>query len=228
MEEKFDIIYPDDRRFHLEEGVIIDKDGKLKHDKTLPYKYFAVLCKTGHVGNNMFLPKILAIKAYDGKAAAQIARFVGRVKHDRKDAIIFTSEIRVDQYAKISAINDNDIYMQAHNPAAQREIQESMKHRIMREPVSAEDGLTAETEFYGEGHCLQNYLVGRIPYNKRVHTLLVETYIEENKDLWQRARQEEPSVAPEFKEEVDRAILGLKDSPSETSKPKTQDDGQGQ
>lgn len=186
MEERFDIIHPGDRNFRLEDGVIIAADGKLRHDKTLPYKYFAVLCKLGHVGKDMFLPKILAIKAFDGKAAAQIARYVGRVKHDRKDAVIFTSEITEKQYAQISTINDRDIYMLAHSISEQKDIQEAIQHRLMREPDFVEDGYTAETEPYGEGHCLQNYLVANTPYNKKVNSLLVQTYIEENKDLWER------------------------------------------
>ncbi len=228
MEEKFDIIYPDDRGFKLEEGVQISKEGKFVHNKDLRYKYFAVLCKLAHSGKGTFIPGMLAVKAYDAKAAAQIARYVGRVKHDRKDAIIMVSEIDKRQYAQISAINDMDIFMDAHNVQDQRQINKKIAHRVMREPESAEDGLTAETELYGENHSLQNFIVGRIPYNKRANQILVETYIEENRALWEERWRQEKQVKdiidPCFEDEVAKALQEANlDQPAEQPKPQSND-----
>ncbi len=208
MEEKFDFVLPSERDFKLEEGVYINGQGKFVHDKNLKYKYFAVLCKLAHSGKGTFIPGLLAVKGYDAKAAAQIARHIGRVKHDRKDAIIMVSEIDKRQYAQISAINDMDVFMDAHNVQMQRQINKSIAHRVMREPECAEDGLTAETESYGPGHSLQNFIVGRIPYSKRANAILVETYIEENRAVWEQKWQKEKEdrvIDPVFEEEVEKA-----------------------
>ena len=224
----------DERDFGLVDGVTINNDGKMTRDGIGDYKYYGVLCKMGHAGKNSFIPTILAVKAKDAKAAAQIARFVGRVKHDRKDAIIFTHEITKKEYAIISDINDNDPFMQVHDMVTQKQIDKTIAHRVMKEPTCEEDGLTAETESYGEGHSLQNFIVANLPYNKRTHQIVIDSYIEENRELWERKAKSAAKVEvidEQFKEEVETAVneyrQGAKNTPkTEQKSTKNQDDGQ--
>lgn len=242
MREKFGGALRSERDIILEEGVIVNSKGKLAHNKDYPVKYFAVLCKGGHIaGNKKFIPLLLGVRAYNAKAASQIARFVGRVKHDRKDAVILTVETTKEQYEQISTINNNDPYMNIHDIKAQKEISKQIEHRVMREPDAEDGSLTAETESYGPGHSLQNFIIGRVPFSKKAGKILVESYIEENQELltMQTApKREEPYIVPGFEEEVKAALRAYEEEkqPQSTPKatqitqktPKTQDDGQGQ
>ena len=45
------------------EGVVMTPDGKVHHNTDLPYNYYAVLCKCGHVGHDKFIPVLFGIKA---------------------------------------------------------------------------------------------------------------------------------------------------------------------
>ena len=51
-------------------------------------KYFEVIVKCGHVGHGKYIVKKLAILAESAKQAAKIARYIPRVKHHKKDAIL--------------------------------------------------------------------------------------------------------------------------------------------
>ena len=51
-------------------------------------KFFRVTCKCGHVGRQFFVRVDFPVNADSGKEAAEIARFIPRVKHDHKDAIL--------------------------------------------------------------------------------------------------------------------------------------------
>ena len=98
-------------------------------------KMYEVNAKCGHVGRGKYVNISFPVVASDGKSASKIVRFMGRVKHDWKDAINYVREITAEEYASLVAINQEDLYLQCRNVQMQREI-EGFKERIhIRESV---------------------------------------------------------------------------------------------
>lgn len=83
-------------------------------------KYYKVEVKCGHVGKNKYVIKAIGITAENAKKAAKVAREMGRVKHDHKDAIRSVIEISFDEYQKIQRINKHDPYFRCKNIQEQR------------------------------------------------------------------------------------------------------------
>lgn len=96
-------------------------------------KFFKVTCKCGHVGRNHFVRISFPIIAQNAKDAAGIARYIARVKHDHKDAILDCVEISKEEYAEILEANGNDPYLRCSNPQEQEAI-EGFSSRIEDEP----------------------------------------------------------------------------------------------
>ena len=96
-------------------------------------KFFRVTCKCGHVGRQFFVRVDFPVNADSGKEAAEIARFIPRVKHDHKDAILNCVEIDYEEYAILQKINDNDPYLKCKNPQEQTHIY-GFAERLETEP----------------------------------------------------------------------------------------------
>lgn len=96
-------------------------------------KYFKVTCKCGHVGTKHFIRISFPITAATGKGAAEIARYIPRVKHDHKDAILDCKEISFEQYKELQQINHNDPYLCCENRQEQQMI-EDFSERLEIEP----------------------------------------------------------------------------------------------
>ena len=82
-------------------------------------KYFKVITKCGHVGKKNYVPVAFAVEAESGKEAAKIARFLPRVKHDHKDAILDCKEVSYEEYLELREINLNDEYLKCHTKQQQ-------------------------------------------------------------------------------------------------------------
>ena len=78
-------------------------------------KYFKVAAKCGHVRRGHYIIKDFFVKAEDGKQAAYIVRFLPRVKHHRKDAIISVESIDEDEFIKGREIQSRDLYFKVTN-----------------------------------------------------------------------------------------------------------------
>lgn len=74
-------------------------------------KYYKVGVKCGHVGRHKYITKIFAIMAESGKEAAYIARWMPRVKHNDKYAILFCKEIEEKEFNNLQEVNRNDPYL---------------------------------------------------------------------------------------------------------------------
>ena len=74
-------------------------------------KMYKVTCKCGHVGRENYLPVDYPVYAYNGREAAFKARFIPRVKHDHKDAILDVKEINYDEFELLEEKNKNDEYL---------------------------------------------------------------------------------------------------------------------
>ena len=83
-------------------------------------KYFAVTVKFGHVGQHKCIIKTVPVKAESGKEAAFQARWMPRVKHHDKHAIINVKEIDLEAYLILMIEKSFDPYFQCKNIQEQR------------------------------------------------------------------------------------------------------------
>ena len=61
-------------------------------------RYFTVTAKCGHVGRDCYIPITFAVKANSAKEAASVTRFLPRVKHHHKYAILYEKEVDFSAY----------------------------------------------------------------------------------------------------------------------------------
>lgn len=78
-------------------------------------KYYAVTTKCGHVGRGKYTEITFPIEASCGREAASIARYMPRVKHDLKYAIVDCVEVSYEEYLNLQEINNNNPYLRCKN-----------------------------------------------------------------------------------------------------------------
>jgi hypothetical protein len=83
-------------------------------------KFFEVTVKAGHVGRNNYIEIPLFIIAESKKKAAEKARWMPRVKHHDKGAIIDVVEIKWQEYSVGRRKNSEDPYFNAKSIQDQR------------------------------------------------------------------------------------------------------------
>lgn len=88
---------------------------------------YEVKAKCGHVGRNNYVVKSFAIEAENGKEAAQKARYIPRVKHDQKYAIVSVSRIDEERFNEINKENRQDLYFRCKCMKDQRSMIEDGK-----------------------------------------------------------------------------------------------------
>lgn len=93
-------------------------------------KYFAVTVKFGHVGQHKCIIKTVPIKAESGKEAAFQARWMPRVKHHDKHAIINVKEIDLEAYLILVIEKSLDPYFQCKNIQEQRDECEGIDEEV--------------------------------------------------------------------------------------------------
>ena len=81
---------------------------------------YEVCAKCGHVGRDYYVEKTFAIKAENAKEAAEVARWLPRVKHHHKDAIRYVTEVDAERFTEITNINNDDVYFHCKNIQEQR------------------------------------------------------------------------------------------------------------
>jgi len=118
---------------------IITKALDFSHNPDIDFsnemKYYAVICKCGHVKHDYYIPITFAITARNGKEAAEKARVIPRVKHNHKYAIISTEKITKEEYLEIKKQNEQDPYLHAKSTYQQKEFAEILKDRLEKEPI---------------------------------------------------------------------------------------------
>lgn len=95
-------------------------------------KYFKVTCKCGHVGKEFFIAIDFPIVAQNRKDASAIARYIPRVKHHHKDAIIDCKEITKEEFYTIKNQNKSNPYLRCSNVQEQNMI-ENLSFRLEKE-----------------------------------------------------------------------------------------------
>lgn len=97
-----------------------------------PIKYYAVICKCGHVGRNKYIPITFPVAATNGREASATARSIARVKHHQKFAIINCREIDKNEYCRLQKVNSSDPYLRCKNKKQQKMIK-NLDERIVEE-----------------------------------------------------------------------------------------------
>ena len=93
-------------------------------------KYFAVTVKFGHVGQHKCIIKTVPLTAESGKEAAYQARWMPRVKHHDKHAIIDVKEIDLETYFILMIEKSLDPYFQCKNIQEQRNECEGIEDEV--------------------------------------------------------------------------------------------------
>ena len=94
-------------------------------------KYYAVTAQFGHVGRGKYLPKTIAILAESGEEAAEKVRWMPRVKHHRKDAIIDVRKISEEEYRELKEENRNDPYFKVSSRQEQTKLCEGLNELVV-------------------------------------------------------------------------------------------------
>ena len=84
---------------------------------------FIVTCKCGHVTRGYYMPIDFPVNAENGREAAAIARFIPRVKHDHKDAILNVRKVDHKDYLKQEELNHNNPYLLCRSRKEQNKIE---------------------------------------------------------------------------------------------------------
>lgn len=83
-------------------------------------KYYKVVAKCGHVRKSHYIIKEFFVKAKDGKEAACRGRYLPRVKHDWKDAIIDVKVITKKEFIRGLKSAEEDLYFRVTNSSEQK------------------------------------------------------------------------------------------------------------
>lgn len=96
-------------------------------------KYYEVECKCGHTGSRKFyIPIKFAVKASNGKEAAEIGRQLPRCKHDHKDCVLGIREITHEEFVRISLVNRLDPFLNCHSIQEQKQF--DLSDRMVEDP----------------------------------------------------------------------------------------------
>lgn len=85
-------------------------------------EHYAVTAQFGHVGRGKYIPKTIPVYAENGREAAEKVRWMPRVKHHRKDAIIDVRNISEEEYLELKEINKNDPYFKVGSKQEQEKL----------------------------------------------------------------------------------------------------------
>ena len=100
-------------------------------------EHYLVKAQFGHVGRNNYIIKTIPVYAEDGKEAAYKVRWMGRVKHNRKDAIIEVRKCTLEEYLEQKEINANDPYFSVHSKQEQEALCEGIADQIISYELSS-------------------------------------------------------------------------------------------
>jgi putative cell wall-binding protein len=94
-------------------------------------KHYAVTAQFGHVGRGKYIPKTIAILAESGEEAAEKVRWMPRVKHHRKDAIIDVRKISEEEYQILKEENRSDPYFKVNSKQEQEEMCDGIEELVI-------------------------------------------------------------------------------------------------
>jgi hypothetical protein len=92
--------------------------------------YFEVTAKCGHVGRDSFYKGLFYVQAENGSEAALKVRYLPRVKHDHKDAILSVSKISFDEFKVGQAAHKENPFFSCSSVQEQREFAEEIAESV--------------------------------------------------------------------------------------------------
>lgn len=84
------------------------------------------------MGRAFYIRVSFPVVAESAKEASRIARYIPRVKHDHKDAILNCVKISLEEYEELKEINRNDEYLPCKNKQEQNKISD-FDSRLVKE-----------------------------------------------------------------------------------------------
>ena len=99
--------------------------------------FYKVKAKCGHVGRNRYIEKWFYVIAPSGKEAARKVRYLPRVKHDRKDAILDVEQISRDEFTVGVESSRCDNYFKVTSSSEQRLLGAVDPQDVRQEPQRA-------------------------------------------------------------------------------------------
>ena len=93
-------------------------------------EFYLVTTKCGHVGKTAYVPITFPIIANNGKEAARIARWLPRVKHCHRDAILECKRVDKEQFELQKEINNQDPYLKVKSKQEQQMLVTNLSERI--------------------------------------------------------------------------------------------------
>lgn len=102
-------------------------------------EHYLVKAQFGHVGRNNYIIKTIPVYAEDGKKAAYKVRWMGRVKHNCKDAIVEVRKCTLEEYLEQKEINANDPYFSVHSKQEQKALCEDIADQIISYELPSKD-----------------------------------------------------------------------------------------
>ena len=109
--------------------------------------YCKVLVKCGHVGIHNCINVWMPVEAENRKEAAAKARWMPRVKHHHKDAILDVVIISKEEYDELIEINKNDPYLNCHSKQEQNCI-DDLYYRIKEDTYNSSKKGQKETIYF--------------------------------------------------------------------------------
>lgn len=94
-------------------------------------EHYAVTAQFGHVGRGKYIPKTIPVYAENGREAAEKVRWMPRVKHHRKDAIIDVRKISEEEYLELKEINKNDPYFKVGSKQEQEKLCNNIEEAVI-------------------------------------------------------------------------------------------------
>lgn len=102
-------------------------------------EHYLVKAQFGHVGRNNYIIKTIPVYAENGKEAAYKVRWMGRVKHNRKDAIIEVRKCTLEEYLEQKEINVHDPYFSVKSKQEQVVLCEDIGDLIISYDIPAKN-----------------------------------------------------------------------------------------
>ncbi len=100
---------------------------------------YAVTTMCGHVGRNNYIEITFPVSAENGREAAKIARWIPRVKHHVKNAILSVKKISREEYDDLILKNHEDNYLSVNSRQDQNFYCENIEERISKSEMNFEE-----------------------------------------------------------------------------------------
>lgn len=102
-------------------------------------KSYIVIAKCGHVGRSFYVEKEFPIRASSLSEAANLVRYMPRVKHHRKDAILSVREVDEEEYREALGKQNADPFFRCKNKQDQNLLCPELCLETKRDDTDAND-----------------------------------------------------------------------------------------